>query len=104
MPGLGAFLRWLGAYSEADLLAEAEAVLADPATGWEDCGVWETDGAAVLMDSVTAGNELGVEYPNGGGFPEQAPVPVEGGRWRVSAAHVSREDTSVGVVRLLPAV
>ncbi|MGW2255536.1 Imm21 family immunity protein [Kitasatospora sp. NPDC001660] len=59
-----AFVRWLGANSEADLIAAAKAVLADPTTVWEECGVWETDGPAVLMDSVTAGAELGVEYPN----------------------------------------
>lgn len=103
VPDLRAFVRWLGADSEAELLAMAEAVIADPATVWEDCGVWETDGAAVLMDAVIAGNELDVGYPGGGALPEQAPVPVEAGRWRVSAAYVDGDDASVGVVRLLPA-
>ncbi|MEV0584505.1 Imm21 family immunity protein [Nonomuraea sp. NPDC050310] len=98
-----AFVRWLGADCEADLVAAAHAVLADPATAWEDCGVWETDGPAVLMDSVTAGAELGREFPNGGGLPEQAPVPIGPGRWTVRAVHASSiEGTSVVVIQLLP--
>ncbi|MER7766927.1 Imm21 family immunity protein [Kitasatospora sp. NPDC096140] len=103
LPEHHAFVRWLGADSEADLIAAARAVLADPGTAWEECGVWETDGAAVLMDSVTAGAELGVEFPDGRGRPEQAPVPLRPGSWTVHAVHASpNEYTSVGVVRLLP--
>lgn len=56
----------------------------------------------MLMDSVVDGSELDVEPPNGGGLPEQAPVPIAAGRWQVTAAHVRRNDMSVGVVRLLP--
>lgn len=98
-----AFVRWLGADSEADLIAAAKAVLTDPTTPWEKCGAWETDGPAVLMDSVTAGAELDVEYPNGGGLPEQAPLPIRAGRWTVRAVHASPNDnTSVGLVQLLP--
>lgn len=63
----------LAADSESDLLAAAEAVLVDPATEWEECGTWRTDGQAVLMDSADAGADLGVEYPDEGGLPEQAP-------------------------------
>ncbi|WP_208635935.1 Imm21 family immunity protein [Amycolatopsis thailandensis] len=63
LPEHRAFLRWLAADSEGDLLAEAERLLADPATPWEDCGLWETDGPAVLMDSVTAGEELASSTP-----------------------------------------
>ncbi|MFG3227359.1 Imm21 family immunity protein [Kitasatospora sp. NPDC048194] len=103
MPEHQAFVRWLGANSEADLIAAAQAVLADPTTEWEDCGVWETDGPAVLMDSVTAGADLGVEFPNGGGLPEQAPVPLGPGSWMVRAVHASpTEHISVGVIQLLP--
>ncbi|MEV5950979.1 Imm21 family immunity protein [Streptomyces sp. NPDC051993] len=103
LPEHQAFVRWLGADSEADLIAAAKAVLADAATQWEECGIWETDGPAVLMDSVTAGSELDIEYPDGGGLPEQAPVPIGPGRWTVRAVHASpNENTSVGVVQLLP--
>ncbi|MGW7366064.1 Imm21 family immunity protein [Streptomyces sp. NPDC054841] len=99
-----AFLRWLAAGSESGLLAEAEAVLADPATEWQDCGIWETDGPAVLMDSVIAGDELGVEFP-GGGLPEQAPVPLPPGRWAVRAVHSWADDRAwVGLVQLRPAI
>ncbi|MFE2543351.1 Imm21 family immunity protein [Actinacidiphila glaucinigra] len=41
-----AFLRWGGADSEAELVAAAEVVLADPAVEWQECGTWETDGPA----------------------------------------------------------
>ncbi|MEU2509240.1 Imm21 family immunity protein [Streptomyces sp. NPDC007863] len=103
LPEHRVFVRWLGADSDADLVAAARSVLADPVTEWEECGVWETDGPAMLMDSVTAGNELDAEYPDGGGPPEQAPVPIPPGRWTVRAVHTSaNEETSVGLVQLLP--
>lgn len=103
LPEHQAFVRWLGADSEADLIKAAQMVLADPATVWEGCGVWTTDGPAVLMDSVTAGLDLDSEYPNGAGLPEQAPVSVPSGSWTVRAVHASAtENTSVGVIQLLP--
>jgi len=101
LPEHRAFLRWLAADSEDDLFAEAERLLADPVTPWEDCGPWETDGPAVLMDSVTAGAELGVEYP-AGGKPEQAYVEIEKGRFTVRAIHTKGEAAWVGLVRLIP--
>ncbi|MCX4530941.1 immunity 21 family protein [Streptomyces sp. NBC_00841] len=103
LPEHHAFVRWLGAGSEADLIAAAKAVLTDPTIPWEECGVWETNGPVVLMDSVTAGVELDVEYPNGGGLPEQASVPIRPGRWTVRAVHASpNNDVWVGLVQLLP--
>ncbi len=103
LPEHRAFLRWLAADSEAGLTAAAEAVLADPATVWEECGTWATDGPAVLMDSAEAGADLGVEYP-GGGLPAQAPVPLPAGRWRVRAVHTKTDQGPwVGLVQLLPA-
>lgn len=95
------FLRWLAADSEAELLEAVGSVLADPGTAWEDCGVWESDGAAVLMDSAEAGTDLGVEYPSGGGEPDQAAVDVPAGRWAVRAFHSTGEYPWVGVVQLL---
>ncbi|WP_436776916.1 Imm21 family immunity protein [Yinghuangia sp. YIM S09857] len=102
VPALRVFVRQFGG-TAAELPAAAEAVLTDPTATWEDCGVWETDGDAVLMDSVTAGNAPAVEYPNGGGFPEQAPVPVPAGRWQVDATHQDTESVTITLVRLLPA-
>ncbi|MFD9214571.1 Imm21 family immunity protein [Streptomyces sp. NPDC059544] len=52
---------------------------------WEDCGVWETDGPAVLMDSAEAGAGLAMPYPGSSRRPEQAPVAVAAGRWRIRA-------------------
>ncbi|WP_430790444.1 Imm21 family immunity protein [Actinoplanes sp. G11-F43] len=92
----------LGASSKAESIAAAQVVLADPRTAWEDCGVWTTDGPAVLMDPVTAGADLGTEYPGTGRLPEQAPVMIPAGSRRVRAVHAwSDENTSVGVIRLL---
>lgn len=101
LPEHRVFVRWLAADSEADLIVEAERLLADPATPWEDCGSWDTDGPAVLMDSVVAGAELGVEYP-AGGMPEQAEVPIEKGHFKVRAIHTDGESTWVGLVQLVP--
>ncbi|MGW4033950.1 Imm21 family immunity protein [Streptomyces sp. NPDC004838] len=104
LPEQRLFVRWLAAWSEADLVTAAAAVLADPKTAWEACGIWETDGPAVLMDSAEAGAGLDTAYPGGNTLPEQAPVPVPPGRWTVRAAHVhADDDTWVGLVQLLPA-
>ncbi|WP_430542035.1 Imm21 family immunity protein [Streptomyces roseofulvus] len=101
LPEHRAFLRWLAADSEAGLRAAADAVLADPATVWEECGTWDSDGPAVLMDSAEAGSDLGVAYPDGG-MPAQAPVPLPAGRWRVRATQTEMgEEGWVGLVHLL---
>ncbi|MER5966927.1 Imm21 family immunity protein [Streptomyces sp. NPDC002057] len=103
LPQHRAFLRWLAAETEAGLIAAADAVLADPATVWEECGIWDSDGPAVLMDSAEAGSDLGIEYPDGG-MPAQASVPVPAGHWRVRATQTwVGEETWVGLVQLLPA-
>jgi hypothetical protein len=102
LPERRAFLRWLSADSEAELAAAAGRVLTDPATAWQDCGTWTTDGPAVLMDATTAGTELNIAYP-GGRLPEQAPVPLAAGTWRVRAVHAEIDaHTWVGLVHLLP--
>ncbi|MFC4516339.1 MULTISPECIES: Imm21 family immunity protein [Streptomyces] len=97
------FVRWLAAHSDAELLEASKVVLDDPATDWEDCGVWETDGSAVLLDSAVAGADLALEYPDQGGLPEQAQISVPAGRWRVRATHERGDSAWVGVVHLLPA-
>ncbi|WP_341867966.1 Imm21 family immunity protein [Streptomyces misionensis] len=102
LPERRAFLRWLAADSESGLRAAADAVLADSATAWEECGTWASGGPAVLMDSAEAGSELGIEYP-GGGLPSQASVPLPAGRWRVRATHTKVDKENwVGLVQLLP--
>jgi len=97
------FVRWHAADSEAEVLATAAALLVNPLIEWEECGVWETDGPAVLMDSVEPGSELNVEYPAGGGLPEQAPVQITSGRWRIRATHSHTEAAWVNLVQLHPA-
>ncbi|KQV13479.1 MULTISPECIES: Imm21 family immunity protein [unclassified Kitasatospora] len=100
LPERRLFLRWRAADSFEELLEAAEAVLADPETAWVDCGLWETDGPAILMDSAEAGVDLGREYPSGGGQPDEAAVPVEPGRWRVRAFQKTGDYPWVSVVQL----
>ncbi|GAA0291130.1 immunity 21 family protein [Streptomyces polychromogenes] len=103
LPRHRAFLRWLAAETEAGLRAAAEAVLVDPATVWEECGTWVSDGPAVLMDSAGAGSDSGTEYPDGG-MPAEASVPLPAGRWRVRATQTEADaENRVGLVQLLPA-
>ncbi|MFJ6011763.1 Imm21 family immunity protein [Streptomyces sp. NPDC092952] len=103
LPRHRTFLRWLAAESEAGLGAAADAVLADPATEWGECGTWVSDGPAVLMDSAESGCDLGIEHP-GGGVPAQASVPLPAGRWRVRATQTWADgENRVGLVQLLPA-
>lgn len=103
LPEQNLFVRWLAADSDAELLEAARAVLDDPATDWEDCGVWETDGSAVLLDSAVAGADLTAEYPDQEGLPEQAQILVPAGRWNVRATQKTGEFPWVGIVQLLPA-
>jgi hypothetical protein len=101
LPERRTFVRWLGASSEAELIDAARDLLDDPAVEWEECGTWETDGPAVLMDSATAGPDLNVPYPGGGTMPEQALVSIPPGRWRVRAVDAwANEDTRVGLIQL----
>jgi immunity protein 21 of polymorphic toxin system len=102
LPEHRAFLRWLAAGSEAELATAAGRVLADPATAWQDCGTWTTDGPAVLMDSANTGTDLGTGYPDGR-LPDQAPVPLPAGTWRVRAVSTEADErTWLGLVHLLP--
>ncbi|WP_432126297.1 Imm21 family immunity protein [Streptomyces sp. bgisy082] len=96
-----AFVRWIGADSEEELVVAVEALLGDPRTPWEECGVWETDGAAVLMDSAEAGADLGTPYPGGAEMPQQADIDISAGRWRVGVHQSTEGAALVGVVRLL---
>lgn len=101
LPEHRAFLRWLGADSEAGLRAAAGAVISDPVTEWEECGTWSSDGPAVLMDSAEAGS-LDMDYP-GGGMSTQASVSLPAGHWRVRATHTKADEgNSVGLVQILP--
>lgn len=87
LPQHRAFLRWLAAETEAGLSTAADAVLADPATVWEECGTWVSDGPAVLMDSAEAGSALGIEYPDGG-MPAEGHEAVRPHRRHVRLAHM----------------
>ncbi|MDX2545423.1 Imm21 family immunity protein [Streptomyces sp. WI04-05B] len=102
LPERRAFVRWLAADSDAELLVAAERLLDDPTTEWEAAGVWETDGPAMLMDSAEAGTDLDRPYPDRPELPEQAPVAVPAGRWKIRAVHVTNEFPWVGVVQLTP--
>ncbi|GLY98708.1 Imm21 family immunity protein [Actinoplanes sp. NBRC 103695] len=95
LPEHRAFVRWLAADSEDELIAAARAVLDDSATSWVDCGTWVTDGPAMLLDSANAGSDLDSLGP------EKAAVDLPAGNWAVRAIHTQVDDeTWVGVVRL----
>jgi immunity protein 21 of polymorphic toxin system len=102
LPDRNIFIRWLAADSYTELLAAAEALLADPATPWEHGMIWETDGPSVLMDSAEAGDNLDQPYPHSTQLPEHAPVYVPAGRWRIRAFHRTDAFPWVGVVQLIP--
>ncbi|MFJ7306071.1 Imm21 family immunity protein [Streptomyces sp. NPDC099088] len=79
LPEDRAFQRWLAAHSEDEVKAAAKAVLADPATEWEECGTWSSDGPATLMDSAASGSALDTEYADGE-MPSQSSVALPAGR------------------------
>jgi hypothetical protein len=94
LPEIRAFVRWHAAHSAESLIEAARALVADPAVAWDDCGTWQTDGPAVLMD---AGEDGAGPWPAG-----RAKVAIGPGRWRVGAAWIEGPHTWGTVVRLLP--
>lgn len=105
LPERRTFVRWLGADSDGQLLAAAGKALADPLVRWDECGSWETDGPAVLMDSTASGAEVAGQDPGGSGNEEWANVPLPPGRWRVRFVHLNDREGDgpmVGLVQLLP--
>ncbi|WP_245173249.1 Imm21 family immunity protein [Streptomyces aureus] len=102
LPEQRVFLRWLAASSDAAIKAGALGVLAAPDTPWEECGTWVVDGPAVLISAAEAGAALNIR-DHWGRLPDQAPVPLPAGRWRVRAVHAQADrHTWVGLVQLLP--
>ncbi|MGW6062612.1 Imm21 family immunity protein [Streptomyces sp. NPDC055189] len=93
-----AFVRWHSADSDTDLLTTAQQALHNPRTQWEECGVWETSGPAVLIDSAVAGTHLATPDPD---LPQQAPVDTTTGRWRIQATHTTNATTSTTIIRLI---
>lgn len=66
LPERRVWLRWLTVDSEAGLKAAAEAVLADPATEWEECGLWVSQDLgqlAVVLDVLVEKRGVAVPRP-----------------------------------------
>jgi hypothetical protein len=106
LPERSAFLHWLAADSDEEIVRAADSVLADPGTEWEDAGTWETAGPALLMDSALSGTEI-IDTSELG-FPADmpplsAPVSVDAGRWSVQACLAEGDETAFMLVRLSPA-
>ncbi|MEU7141109.1 Imm21 family immunity protein [Nocardia sp. NPDC046473] len=95
------FLRLYYADDEDELIADAKATLAHEAIEWQECGIWETDGPGVLMDSVYPGLDLSAANPDGV-LPDQAPVPLGAGRWLVRAARIEHDRNGMDLIQLLP--
>ncbi|MEU3776371.1 Imm21 family immunity protein [Streptomyces sp. NPDC032472] len=89
--------------SDTELLAAAaQTVLNDPATRWEECGVWATDGPAVLMDSAEQARTSASPTRTAEGNRRKPPSPCPQGWWEVRACHKTGEFPRDGVVQLLP--
>lgn len=100
LPEHRAFVRWIAARSDSELIQAATAVLANPATAWHECGTWETDGPAVLMHGITAGSELYPPHPDWG-IPEHVAVAIPAARWVVRAVVTHATKTAwVSLVQL----
>ncbi|WP_406738219.1 immunity 21 family protein [Streptomyces sp. NBC_00853] len=93
LPEYGAFVRWVAAESEAELLGSVGAALEDAA--WEDGQVWDVPGPVVLFDAARPGSQ--VEPDN------HARVDLAAGRYEVRAALVQpNPETAFHLVRLVP--
>ncbi|MFH9096505.1 Imm21 family immunity protein [Streptomyces albidoflavus] len=95
------FVRWAGAGSEGALLTAARATPGDPGRPRHRLG--GVRGLGHRRSCCADGLGRGRHRPGGGahrGVPDQAPVPLPAGRWRVLAARRTDTDPGVNVVRL----
>lgn len=102
LPGWRTFVRWRCADPGTDFRAAAQALLAAATLTWVNCGVWPTDGAAILMDSAEPGDAISGKLTQGPN-PGWARIPTEAGRWTVRVSHGTRDGASMSLVQLLPA-
>ncbi|WP_217369223.1 Imm21 family immunity protein [Nonomuraea antri] len=92
-----AFLLWVGADSESELVAAAERVLAaGPDWDADEDVNWEVREAVVLFDSAIPGAELEPD--------DRFDIDLEPGPYRVRAAYAQVEDSSMILVQLQPAI
>ncbi|GAX53986.1 Imm21 family immunity protein [Streptomyces olivochromogenes] len=93
LPNPGAFVRWIAADSEEELLDSVEGALASVV--WEETVTWDVPGPVVLLDSACPG----------GGVHEDERLRVEmaAGRYRVQAAEVTPAPrTTLCLVQFVP--
>ncbi|NMI55882.1 MULTISPECIES: Imm21 family immunity protein [unclassified Streptomyces] len=89
----GAFVRWIAADSEEELLDSVDAALASAV--WEETVTWDVPGPVVLLDSACPGGEAHEG--------ERLRVEIAAGRYRVQAAQVTpRSRTTFCLVQLVP--
>jgi hypothetical protein len=92
LPDRGAFVRWIAAESEAELLDSVETALASVV--WEETVVWDVPGPVVLFDSAY----LGDEAEEG----DHLRIGTAAGRYLVRAAQVTpRPRTTFCLVQLV---
>ncbi|WP_405598219.1 MULTISPECIES: Imm21 family immunity protein [unclassified Streptomyces] len=93
LPSAGAFVRWIAADSEDELLGSVDAALASAV--WEETVMWDVPGPVVLFDSAWPGGEAHED--------ERLRVEVAAGRYRVQAAQVTpRPSITFCLVQLVP--
>ncbi|WP_237101776.1 Imm21 family immunity protein [Nonomuraea sp. MG754425] len=95
LPAERLFLRWVAAYSEAELVAAAKrALAAEP--DWDDDEDlnWEVREAVALFDSAIPGAELEPD--------DRLIIDLEPGQYRVRATYMKDEDNWMILVQLQP--
>ncbi|MGW1507208.1 Imm21 family immunity protein [Streptomyces mirabilis] len=93
LPNAGAFVRWIAADSEEELLDSVDTAFASVV--WEETVTWDVPGPLVLLDSACPGDEAHED--------ERLRVEMAAGRYQVQAAQVTpRPRTTFCLVQLVP--
>jgi hypothetical protein len=93
LPKPGAFVRWIAADSEEELLDSVEGALASVVR--EETVTWDVPGPVVLLDSACPGGEVHED--------ERLRVEMATGRYRVQAAEVTPGPrTTLCLVQFIP--
>lgn len=101
---LNAFVQWIGADSEGEVVSAAETVATDRSFEWEEFGSWRLDESAVIMDSFFTMSQR--KQANAAGFlpgptsidPVRGLFSLRAGQWRLDLD--AGEPTTIGMLQL----